>query len=74
MIEAVQLYGEFLKNISYKGWKNIYNIVKVRTQKEKVSIKLRKVNLLQSFHNEEYHSLISEYCVTILGINCERIF
>ena len=36
MIEAVQLYGEFLKNISYKGWKNIYNIVKVRTQKEKV--------------------------------------
>lgn len=33
--EAVKLYGEFLSYISNRGWKGIYNFVKIRSQGEK---------------------------------------
>lgn len=32
--EAVKLYGEFLSYISNRGWKGIYNFVKIRSQGE----------------------------------------
>lgn len=35
MEEAVKLYGEFLSYISNRGWKGIYNFVKIRSQGEK---------------------------------------
>lgn len=35
MEEAVKLYGSFLSYISNRGWKGIYNFVKIRSQGEK---------------------------------------
>ena len=36
MMEAVQLYGQFLEYVSRRGWEKIYNFVKIRTQREKI--------------------------------------